>query len=197
MRGTPSPRVGKRHVVEFHDRGERSVEVDRRRRRFDSRPRVEQREDVVRRGAAHHAVVQERPQIALRAEHLDAHHQHDEQHLETHLALGYAPGPESEHRGRAHRDAGVGEPAVERVGREHPHRAAEDFVRTFGQEPPSRGALTECLERGKPLDRIEKLRREGAVRLGPAHAALRFVALKRRRREQREQREAEHQRGNG
>ena len=196
VRGTPSARVGKRHVIEFHDRGERCVEVDRRRWRFDRRPRIEQREDIVRRGTAHHAVVQQRPQIALRAEHLDAHHQHDEQQLETHLALGYAPGPESEHRGRAHRDTGVSEPPAERVGGEHPHRAPKHLVRTFGQEPPARGAPTERLERGKPLDRIEKLRCEGAVRLGPAHAALRLMVLERRRREQREHGEAEHQCGN-
>ena len=197
VRRAPSTRVGERHVVELNDRGDGSAEIGRRRRRVDSRPRIEQREDVVRRGTAHHAVVQERPEVPLRPEHLDAHHQNDEQDLETHLSLGHAPGPESEHGGRAHGDAYVGDPAVPRVGREHPHRAPEHLVCAFCQEPPARGALTEGLERRQSLDRIEEIRRERAVGLGPAHAALRLEALKRNRCEQGEHREAEHQPGHG
>ena len=42
---------------------------------------------------AHHSVVQQRAEIALGTEHLDAHHQDDEQHVEAHLALRHPPGP--------------------------------------------------------------------------------------------------------
>ena len=197
VRGAAPARVGERHVVELHQRRERAVELDRRGRRLHLRARVQHREDVVRRGPAHHPVVQQRTEVALRAEHLDAHHQDDEQHVEAHLALGHPPGPEREHRGASHRDAGVGEAAGQRVGREHPHGASEDLVRALGQQPAARGALAERLQRREPLDRVEELRREPPVRLRPAHAALRVPALERCRREQGEHREREHQGGDG
>ena len=160
VRGAASAGVGERHVVELHHRRERAVELDRRRRRLHLRVRVQHREDVVRGGAAHHAVVQQRAEIALGAEHLDAHHQDDEQHVEAHLAVHHPPGPEREHRGAPHRDAGVGEAPGERVGREHPHRAPEDLVRALGQQPAALGALPERLQRRETLHRVQELRRE-------------------------------------
>ena len=197
VRGAASAGVGERHVVELHHRRERAVEVGRLRRRLDLRMRVQHREDVVRRGAPHHSVVQQRAEITLRAEHLDAHHQDDEQHVEAHLPLRHPPCPEPEHRGAPHRDAGVGEAAGQRVGREYPHRAPEDLVRAFGQQPAARGALAERLEGGETLHRVEEFRREPPIRLRPAHAAAGVPALERRRREQGEHREGEHQGGNG
>ena len=197
VRGSASAGVGERDAVELHHRRERAVEVDRHRRRLDRRARVQHGEDVVRRGAAHHSVVQQRAQVTLWAEHLDPHHQHDQQHVEAHLALRHAPRAEGEHRGAPHRDAGVGESARERVGREHPHGGPEDFMRAFGQHAATRGALAEGLEGGEPLHRVEKFRREPAVRLRPPHAAACIPALEERRREQREHREGEHQRGDG
>ena len=197
VRGAPPAGVRERHVLELHLRRERAVERDRRRRRLDLRPRIEHREDVVRGSASHHPGVEQRAQVALRAKHLDPHHQDDEQHLEAHLAVHHPPCAEREHRGAPHRDAGVGEAAGERVGREHPHRAPEDFVRTLGQQPAARGALAERLEGREALHRVEELRRESAVGMRAAHAAPRIPPLEERRCEQGEHRKAEQQRGDG
>ena len=195
VRGAPPAGIRERDVVELHHRRERAIELDRRRRRLDLRECVEHREDVVRGGAPHHAVVQQRPQIALRAKHLDAHHQDDEQHVEPHLTVHDPPCAEREHRGAADRDADVGQAAGERVGREHPHRAPEDLARPLGQKPPARRALAERLEGGETLYRVEELRREPAIRLRAAHAAARVPSLERGGRKQGEHREGEHQGG--
>ena len=195
VRGPPSAGVGEGHVLERHRGRERAVERDRRGRGLDLRTGIEHREDVVRRRRSQHPGVQQRAQIALGAEHLDAHHQDHEQHVEAHLALGDPPCPVPEHRRAPHRDAGVGEAAGQGVGGEHPHRAPEHLVRALRQQPAARGALPERLEGGEPLHRVEELGRESAVRLRPARAAAGVPALEEPRREQGEHRESEHQRG--
>ena len=195
VRGAAPAGVGEGHRLELHRGRERAVERERRRGGLDLRPCVQHREDAVRRRAYHHPVVQQRAQIALRAEHLDAHHQDDEQHVQAHLALGHPPRAVPEHRGAPHRDAGVGDATGQRVGGEHPHRAPEHVVRPIREPPPARRALAEGLEGGEALHRVEELRGEAPVRHGPAHAAPGVPAMEQRRGEQGEHREAEQQRG--
>ena len=59
----------------------------------------------------------DKAQVALRAEHLDSHHEKDQQGFQRHLAVAHAPGADPEHRGGADRESGVGDAAAQRVGR--------------------------------------------------------------------------------
>ncbi len=127
----------------------------------DRRLGVEEIEDALGRGDAEHPLVQEDPQLAQRAEDLDAQHQDDQQRGEVHLPRPHAiRAPSERHRG-ADGDAGVGDAAGQRVGPEHAHRAAEEGVALVREELGPRAALAEGLERAEPLDRIEELGAEG------------------------------------
>jgi hypothetical protein len=177
-------RIGETHVLE----GDRGREPGRcilaTRVVSNQRLRTQDFEYLLRRRLAQHAVVQQHAQLAQRPEHFDAHHQDDQQHFEAHGSFGHPVGAQRQRRGGAHGDAGIGNAARQRVGRQHPHGAAEHFVGALGKQARPRGALPERLERRQTLDRIQELGGESAV--GPAAGPTRGAVPgdERRRRHQ-------------
>ena len=194
MGGAPGTRIGEGHAVELDRRFEGGHGRGRCWAVFDRGPRVEDGEYLLRRRLAQHAVVQQPAQLAQRTEDLDAHHQYHEQGVEAHDAVGHAVGAERQGRGGAHGDAGIGDAARQRVGRQHPHGAAEQIARLGGQQPGAGAALAERLERRQPLDRVEELGAERAVCVAPCEARLGVPDVEGGGRHQGEQREGDQQR---
>ena len=190
----PTTGIGELDAVELHRRRQH------RRRPLDNRiadqgPGVEELEDGPGRRLAIHARMQKITQLAQRPEGLDAHHQDDQQRLQTHGAGVHPPGAESERRGGAEGDAGIGDAALQLVGRQHPHGAAEQLVRLFRQQARAGLALTEGLESRQTLDRIQELRREISIGQLTATRAGPVQSLETQRREQGDEREGEQHRG--
>ena len=190
MRGPPAAGIGEMHVLE----GERR----RQRRRvrstvgvLDGRPGIEQAEEARRRRAPEHARVQQCPEVAHGPENLDAHHQHDQQHLDSDGALGHPGRADSQRRCRADRDAGIGDPARGRVAGQHPHRAAEEVVGLIGEEAPAGFALAEGLERGQPLNGVQQLGTIGRIGFLARPRRLLIPLVEHCGRDQGKQREAE------
>jgi hypothetical protein len=110
VRRSAAAGIGERHVVELDGRGQqRAAEAggSGRHQRFG----FEQRGDPRRRRLPDHALVQNRAQVAQRAEDLGAGHQHDEQRGDAHLAMRDAPYAEPERERRAAGDADIGDAA--------------------------------------------------------------------------------------
>ena len=190
VRGAPAARIGEMHVLEG-DRGCKPGSVVRVVRVFDGGLGVEQAEQALRRRAPVHAGVQERSQVAHGPEDLDAHHQHDEQHLDADGALGDAGRTHAERRCRANRDAGIGDAARGRVARQHPHRGAEEVVGFLGEEAAACGALAEGLERRQALNGVEQLGAVGRIGRLPRLRRLLIPMVERHRGDEREQGKAE------
>ena len=159
-------RIGEMHVVETDGRRERrrGPRAALRHRRL----RLQQRVDAERRRLPDHAVMQHGTEIAQRAENLGARHQHDEQRLQGHHAVGDTVGAERNRRRGADADADIDDAARDQVGGEHPHRRGRQFTRLAAKHPAVSRALAERLERRQTLDGVEKLGAEtfqrGAVR---------------------------------
>ena len=160
--GAPAAWIGEPHVLE----GDGRLEPGGVRRVLcilDGGLQAKQLEQALGRGTPVHSRMQERPQIPHGAEDLDAHHQHDEQHLDADGAVRDAGRADAERRRRADGDARIGDAARGRVARQHPHRAAEEVVSLPGKEAAARPALAEGLERRQALHRVEKLGAVGRI----------------------------------
>ena len=127
-------------------------------------------------------------------EDLDPHHQNDQEHRQLHCAVDDAIGTEGQRGGGAQRDAGIGDPARERVGGEHPHRAFEQRPSLVGEQAGAGSAVAEGLERGEPLDRVKELGTEGAVGVAASEAVALVPTGGNGRCDQREQRKADQHR---
>ena len=174
----PAPAgVGEPHVLEGHDRREgRGVEKGRGSIAHLGL-RLEDLHDAARRGEAQHALMEHHPQLAQRAEHLDAKHEDDEKRAERHLPFAHPPGSEAQGGHLAHRHAGVGDASRERVGSEHAHGAVEEIAPLLSEHARPRPALAEGLQCGQSLDRVEKLRPEGGIRFLARQALAAILAM--------------------
>ena len=190
MGRTPASGISEGHAFEAqrggHRRNAGRVEVG-----LDHRCRVEHLHDALGGGLTDHPLVEELSQLALRAEHLDAHHQHDEQGAELHRARAHPPRPEAERHRRTHRDPGIGDAPGQGIGGEDPHGGAEHLVRAIGEQTPALRSLPEGLEGGEPLHRVEELRRERGVGPLAPGAVAHVPAMEGARREQGHHREGE------
>jgi hypothetical protein len=131
--------------------------------------------------------VQHAAQVAQRPEHFGAEQQDDEQGLEPQGALSDPVGAQPERRRRAEGDAGVGDAARQGVGGQHPHGRAKHLLGLDGEQAAARAALTEGLERGQPLDRVEELGGEVGIGPGPRQGVFAVPAMEGRRRDQSDQ----------
>ena len=167
--------VGERHAVELHHRRERAVELDRLGRRLDLRMRVQHREDVVRRGPAHHAVVQQRAEIRAAGRNTSMpiiRTTSSTSRLISPCVTRQAPN--AEHRRAPHRDAGVGEAAGSASWSRAP-TSCSGRPRAPARPAASRAP---CSDRTPSASRDPGIAsrnscREPPVRLRPARAALR------------------------
>ena len=121
--------------------------------------------------------MEDHSQLTERAEHLDAQHEDDEERAQRHLPFAHAPGSEAQRGHRAHRHAGVGDAARERVRPEHAHGAVEEIAALLSEHAGPRPALAESLEGGQALDRVEKLRAEGGIGLLAGQALAAILAM--------------------
>ena len=181
MRGIAGARIGKRHSVEGHPGvgrlGARRAVVHRERR-------VENGEDTPGGGEPEHSLVKQDAQLPQRSEDLDPEHQDDQQGRQRHRAVAHTPGPEGEGDRGAHRDAGIGDAARERIAAENPHRAPEELVGPLLELSGARAALAEGLERREPLHRIEEVGAEGPVVAIAREAGLTIATVPERGRQQ-------------
>ena len=148
----------------------------------------------MRRRLPDHAVVQHGAEIAQRAENLGARHQHDEQRLQRHHAVGHTVDAERKRRRGADADADIDDAARDQIGRQHPHRRGGEFARLAGQHAAVSRALAERLERRQTLDGVEKFGAETFQRGAVRDADFAIEPAEDRRQHQTNQREAQHQR---
>ncbi len=189
--GAATARIGEAHVLESDARAQRADGADA---RFlgDDGARIQQMEDRLRRGLRHHAVVHQRAHVAERPEDFDAQHQNHDQRREAHLAVGHPEGAERQGRRRPHRDPRVGDPARQRIGRQHPHGGAEQVVGLRLQGLGARAALPEGLQGREPLDGIEEFCGEGLVGARAAQTVVLVPGMENLRRDQRHQGRGQH-----
>ncbi len=163
VRGTTAARVPEGHILEG-DRRREAAHVSHRARRIPhGGPDRQESQHASGSRDAQHALVQEHAEIAQRAEHLDAQHEHDQQRLEAHRSREHPLHAPCEGHGRPERDAHVGDAAGQGVRPEDAHGRPEQLAAPLGQERGASGALAERLQRGQPLEGIEELGPERAV----------------------------------
>ena len=166
MGAAPAAGIGEAHVLEIDGRRQ-AADVGHRRDVADQGLRIEELEDAPRRRQPVHALVAQFPELAQGTEDLDPHHQDDEQGLDAHGSGADPVGADAEGDGGTRGDAGVGDQARQRIGRQHPHGAAEQLMRLGGEQAGPGAALAEGLQGRQPLDGIQELGRESVVRLLP------------------------------
>ena len=106
---------------------------------------VEQLEDATGPPPAPACRVQQRAQVAQRPEHLDAHHQDDEQHLRLISPSATRQAPSASAAAAPIAMPVSVMPRRQRVGRQHPHGAAEQLVGLVGQLARRGAALAESI----------------------------------------------------
>ena len=164
VRLAPPTRIGEAHMIEADGGREifrRLPGVVARRNRWR---RFQHRKYPRRRRQADHALMQQRAHVPLGSIHFDTHHEDDEQHFQTHLSRADSVGTVSEGYGSTDGETHIDDAAGKRIGGENPHCCAEQRMGLAGQKLGPGGTLAECLEGGKPLDGVEKLR--GKRRIG-------------------------------
>src|SRR5713101_457272 len=165
------------------------------RERLDQRLGRQERVDAGGGRLPDHALMQDRAQVAQRAEHLGPGHQHDEERLDRHQPFGNPPHPERQCGGGADRDPGVGDAARHDAGRQDAHRRLRQLPRAQGEPLAIGRALAERLQCRQALDRVEEFRAEALHRLLALLALMVFDAVPGGRRDQRHQRRDQHHRG--
>ena len=141
-----------------------------------------------------HPLMQDRSQIAQRAEDLRSGHKHDQQRLDAHQTVRDPPDSERQGRCSADRDPAIGDAAGHHPHRQYAQRAVAQFPCPGGETPSIGGALTERLQSGQALDAVEKLRPERLQSALTAVAGTAFALREGARRDQGYQSEHQHHR---
>jgi hypothetical protein len=114
----------------------------------------QQRIDAGGRGLAKHPLMQHNTEIAQRPEDLGSGHQYDQQRLDAHQPVRYAPYGERQGRGGADRHAAIGDAAGHHAHRQYSQRAVAQLPRPFGQPTAIGLSLPERLQGRQTLDAV-------------------------------------------